>query len=80
MSSKSVFFKLKFTKIDAKFPITPVVEIHSLSLYNRTYSRMTQTITEPDLDSFIDALIRELQNIRQEGHKKFAKAKKELKG
>lgn len=78
MSSKSGFFKLKFTKIDPKFPITPVVEIHSR--HNGTYSRMTQTITEPDLDFFIDALIRELQNIRQEGHKKFAKAKKELKG
>lgn len=78
MSSKSGFFKLKFTKIDPKFPITPEVEIHSR--HNGTFSRMTPTITEHDLDSYIDDLIRELQNIRQEGHKKFAKAKKELKG
>lgn len=78
MSSKSVFFKLEFTKIDSDFPIIPLVEIHSR--HNGTYTRMTPTITEPDLDSFIDNLIRELQNIRQEGHKKFAKAKKELKG
>ena len=47
MSSKPVFFKLEFTKIDPKFPITPVVEIHSR--HKGTYSRMTQTITEPDL-------------------------------
>lgn len=78
MSSKSVFFKLEFTKIDPKFPITPVVEIHSR--HNGTFSRMTPTITETDLDSFIENLIGELRNIRQEGHKKFARAKKELKG
>lgn len=78
MSSKSGFFKLKFTKIDPKFPITPEVEIHSR--HNGTYTRMTPKIIEPDLDSFIDGLIRELQNIRQEGHREFAKAKKELKG
>ena len=78
MSSKSGFFKLEFTKIDPKFPITPLVEIHSR--HNGTYSRMTETITEHDLDSFIDGLIRELENIRQKGHREFAKAKKELKG
>lgn len=78
MSRKSGFFKLEFTKIDRDFPITPLVEIHSL--HNGTYSRMTETITEHDLDSFIANLIRELQNIRQEGHWKFAKAKKKLKG
>ena len=78
MSSKTVFFKLEFTKIDHDFPMTPLVEIHSR--HNGTFSRMTPTITETDLDSFIENLIVELRNIRQEGHKKFAKAKKELKG
>lgn len=58
--------------------MTPKVEIHSR--HNGTYTRMTPKITESELDSFIDDLIRELQNIRQEGHKKFAKAKNELKG
>ena len=78
MSSKSGFFKLEFMKIDSEFPITPEVEIHSR--HNGTYSRMTPKIVEHDLDSFIDGLIRELENIRQEGHRKFAKAKKKLKG
>jgi len=78
MSSKSVFFKLVFTKNNRNLPITPEVEIYSR--HDGMYTCMTPKITEAELDIYIDDLIAELQNIRQEGHRKFTKAKKQLKG
>ena len=70
MSVKYVLFKLKFPKAD---PHTP--SIAKAVIYARrdaTWHRLTETITESLFDSYIDDLITELEQIRQEGRRKFA--------
>ncbi len=76
-SSKPVFFKLVFPKVDPNFPLLPEVEIHSR--HDAIYERMTPKITASEFDKYIDHLIDELENIRKEGQQKFARAKNKLK-
>ncbi len=76
MSAKSVFFKLKFPKVDPNFPINPEAEIHAR--HNATYECMTPKLTESEFDGYIDHLIDELEYIRREGKQKFETAKNKL--
>jgi len=70
MSGKHVFFKLLFPKADPKTPTPPIVEIHVR--HDATWHRLTETITESLFGAYIDDLIRELEQIRKEGKRKFA--------
>ena len=70
MSGKHVFFKLEFVKPDPKTPTTPIVKIHAR--HDATWHNLTGTITESLFDTYIDDLIRELEQIRQDGKRKFA--------
>lgn len=76
MSSKLVYFKIVFDKVDLKYPITPEAEIHVR--YDGTYNRMTPKISETELNGYIDRLIDELEQIRREGKLKFTAANKKL--
>jgi len=76
MGGKPVFFKLDFPKVDPKFPMPPQVSIRAK--YDATDHRLTPKITESELDGYIDYLIKELEQIRQEGKRKFAAAKNKL--
>jgi hypothetical protein len=66
MSGKNIYFKLEFPKSY----LPPKVEIHAR--HDATWHRLTETITESLFDAYIDDLIRELEQIRQEGKHKFA--------
>jgi hypothetical protein len=70
MSGKNVFFKLGFPKADPKTPTPPKAEIQAR--HDATWHSLTGTITESLFDAYIDDLIRELEQIRQEGKRKFA--------
>jgi hypothetical protein len=76
MSSKHIFFKLEFPKVDPKFPMPPQATI--LARHDATWQRLTPKITESELDGYIDDLIREFEQIRKEGKQKFAAAKNKL--
>jgi hypothetical protein len=76
MGGKPVFFKLQFPKVDPKFPMPPQVLIHAK--HDATHHRLTPKITESEFDGYIDNLIKELEQIRQEGKRKFAAAKNKL--
>jgi hypothetical protein len=78
MSAKPIFFKLEFPKVDPKFPLPPQAAI--LARHDFTWHCLTPKITESELDGYIDDLIRELEQIRKEGKRKFAAADKELRG
>jgi len=67
MSRKHVFFKLDFPK-EAYLP--PKARI--LARHNFSFDPLTETITESLFDKYIDDLIRELEEIRKEGKRKFA--------
>jgi hypothetical protein len=74
MSSKPhVYFKLVFPEKSLNYP---EAEIHAR--YDGTFRQLTPTITESLFDSYINDLIRELEDIRIEGKGKFANAKKKL--
>jgi hypothetical protein len=73
MSSEHVFFKLKFPESDPKFRLPPKIEI--LARHDADWHSLTGTITESLFNSYIDDLIRELEEIRQEGRTKFSAAK-----
>jgi len=76
MSGKNVFFKLMFLKVDPKIPTNPEVEIHAR--YQGCFEPMTPKITESEFDGYIDHFIKELEQIRREGKRKFAEAKNKL--
>ena len=78
MGGKPVFFKLEFPKVDPNFSMPPQFLIHAK--HDGTYHRLTPKITESEFDGYIDVLIKELEQIRQEGKQKFAPAKNKLKG
>lgn len=65
MSGKPIFFKLDLPKSYAP-PRVTIYAKHDL-----TFHRLTEDITEADFDSYIDRLIGELEQIRQEGKRKF---------
>ena len=67
MNGKHVFFKLEFPK-EACLP--PLARI--LARHDGTFYPLTETITESLFDKYIDALIKELEEIRREGKRKFA--------
>ncbi len=67
MSGNHVFFKLEFPK---KSYLPPLARI--LARHDATFQPLTETITGSDFNSYIDALISELEQIRQEGKRKFA--------
>jgi hypothetical protein len=67
MSSKHVFFKLEFPKESFLPPLARI-----LARRDATFQPLTETITGPDFNAYIDALIQELEQIRQEGKRKFA--------
>ncbi len=77
MSSKPVFFKLVFPKVDPNSPITPEAEIHAR--HDDTYKRMTPKMTESEFDGYIDHLVVELEQVRREGRRRFAALKKQTK-
>lgn len=77
MSTKTVFFKLEFPEIDPNFPSNPEVEIHVR--HDGTFRQLTPKITEALFDTYIDDLIKELDELRSEGKRKFANAKTRLK-
>jgi hypothetical protein len=74
MSNKPIFFKLVLHNID--LPITTEAEIQAL--HNDKYEHMTPKISEPEFDKYINDLIGELEQIRQEGNRKFAAEKKKI--
>jgi len=67
---------LHFPTVDPAFPITPEAVIEAYILpddsYVRTYARLTPSFTGPELDGYIDDLVKELERIRLEGKRKFA--------
>ena len=76
MSGKHIFFKLEGPKVDPKFPMPLQVEIHARNDFD--WGCLTPKITEPELDSYINDLIKELEEIRKEGKRKFEEAKNKL--
>jgi hypothetical protein len=78
MVTKPLFFKLHFPTVDPAFPITPEAVIEAYILPDnscvRTYAHLTPSFTEPELDGYIDDLVKELERIRLEGKRKFAAA------
>jgi hypothetical protein len=76
MGGKPVFFKLEFPTGDPKFSLPPQVLIHAK--HDATYHRLTPKTTESEFDGYIDDLIKELEQIRQEGKRNFAAAKNNL--
>lgn len=73
MTPTHYYFKLIFPKANPQFPINPEMEIHAR--HDALFERMTQKITESEVDNVIDQLIVELEDIRQEAKKKFAASK-----
>jgi hypothetical protein len=78
MGGKRVFFKLDFSKVDPKFPMPPQVSIRAK--HDATNHLLTPKIIESESDGYIDYLIKELEQTRQEGKRKFAAAKNKLNG
>lgn len=77
MSDKShVFFKLVFSDKSSRNAMYPEAEIHAR--YDGTFQHLTPPITESLFDSYINDLIKEIEDIRIEGKGKFAAAKKKL--
>jgi hypothetical protein len=74
--STHVFFKLEFPKVDPDFPTT--IEVVIKARHQGTWLPMTSKIVEPHFDNYINDLIKELEQIRQEGKRKFAAAKNKL--
>jgi hypothetical protein len=65
MMRKRIFFKIEFPKTS----LPPQIIIHAK--HDATFHPMTPKITESELDGYIDLLIRELEQIRKEGKRKF---------
>jgi len=69
MSSKLIFFKLEFPKPDPKIP-TPL-QVRICARHDAGFYPLTPRITESELDNYINDLIRELEQIRRQGKRKF---------
>lgn len=55
--------------MDHNFPMAPEVKI--LARHDATFNDLTWKLTEAEFEPCIDQLIRELENIRKEGKRKF---------
>jgi hypothetical protein len=64
MKSKPVFFKLELPKPDPKIP--SVLEITICARHQGTFNSLIPKIVESELDDYIDRVIRELEQIRQQ--------------
>jgi hypothetical protein len=71
-----VFFKFEFLKGHPNSFTAPIAEIQAR--HDGTYARLTPSFTEAELDRYIDQLVKELEDVRQEGRRKFAAAKNKL--
>jgi hypothetical protein len=67
MSGNHVFFKLKFPKESYLPPLAQILARH-----DGTFYPLTPTIEKSNFDHYLDDLIQELEQIRQEGNRKFA--------
>lgn len=68
MVNKRTFFRIKFFENDSKHPSQPYLIIEGR--HQGTYFEITPEITEPELDDYIDDMIKELESIRREGKRK----------
>ena len=73
---KPVFFKIEVSKVDPNFPVGPEALI--LSRHDGIFESLTPKLTKAELDGYIDDLIKELEYIRKEGKRKFAKEHQKL--
>ncbi len=74
MPTTPFFFKFIIDEVNPDFPSTIEAEIHAKN--DGSYGRLTPKITEAQLDEYINDFINELEQIRTEGHRKFAAAKR----
>ncbi|MGO9175535.1 MAG: hypothetical protein ACLPT6_10955 [Desulfobaccales bacterium] len=67
MSGNHVFFKLEFPKEPYLPPLAKI-----LARRDATFYPLTPTIEKSNFEHYIDNLIQELEQIREEGKRKFA--------
>jgi hypothetical protein len=53
-------------------------QVTIIALHDATWHRLTPKITESEFNGYIDDFIKELEQIRKEGKRKFAAAKNKL--
>ncbi len=75
--SSTYFFRLEFPKIDLGHPISPECKI--LARHDGVFRSLTAKLVEAEFGSCIDQLIKELEDIRQEGKRRFIAAEKSSK-
>ena len=71
MKSKPVFFKLELPKPDPKIPLPLEIRICARQYQVEFSIPSTPKIIEPELDVYIDELIKELEQIRRQAKRKF---------